>query len=1343
MNSGLCLEFDCASGSIAVSPDVVWLSPLLLTPKEFKTGTVLLDSKVRIEDWNHVRVHVTGTVLAPTGMRTLTEMSQLFFLRQLRAQRPHAARQAKDGRFTLQSVQNIVSFAQLAEAKPGGLVLPFWGIQSRVPLQKNIGRFQGQLVVSSLDDEAHGADRLGVCTAQVCLAHPNRVHWVKFPCWHCDFDFDTNEDQLVHARWYCAVTRWTHLSGPIPPLPAVCHDLHTYDCLALGDGKYVVKPEAVLPVAEMQYTWTNHAQLGVRPFTWEPAPNKPKPCFFPICVQRDTSSSRKTIRTFWGLSIPKQVEQAPVAANRHLVLHRSACGTRSTFASQMGPNLNSLQCCDVTVFGARQSVACKSNLGKSFFTSTEALELIFDQEEEDGDGEEDIGLSNACMVCVSKTLQRSVRDVQDRTWEERNRQEAIRLKRANNVKLTEEELAMPERITIRAALELFVVVLGGAVEEETRFDFTVDAMSKYLHGSGTMAVCKLVALNPTPSEAIVLGFACWGALNQAAYEHDQFIYTQTSTNDIDALFGTVAEDLDSVSEFMSSNSRTLAVPWDTPVGDGFVGSAHLFPDRTLSFPVVDQDRAKHTLLFVTTGETPPPNEIEGLDWTHVHLVGERLDIAECLFAMQTLCQSARLGAGRGWSMEPFLNLARLLADQPILTNLSTNQDDQKEVLDYMRTRKVVAAMQTNLREALNEVSTATLLFASTAATATKAEWICKPLDFKFGAKMLKRAGKSLLLIGDDRDVLLQAKRECHLAVDSPHESLVEMLYTTRLGCDAVRVKVVRTDVSAIDPFLVKILMVSSEVVPDERTMEIMQEIDLGVVRKDVAWGMRVPDALLLEPSKPARSRILFKAFNASMLTRNPTLQLPDQYLALVFASFVRSCEQLMKWRDVQSSKLPDYTADTVLPFIHTTRRIFQVMQSFAMRDQHSARLQHVLRGWKLDDGEFASWVGPKTETTGVASVAEAVCVACLFPEHASSYKRVALVAEAVARQVRVVVRKRRLVARRMLRGALGIPEESVRSDHSNGQVDLALGYNYTLNFFSQPCQTNCSVWAVVASLALGALLARNESDMGIFHHLQHHQVSMSAFLQANLDPTLEAKPKLFQVALFAQAVDSITREERAERAEGYMALLLGAGTRATLESMAKKERGEMYLDYVMEQQRLLRQGKLASSRELRRAIASAEQMRFVASHHQAPRLFQPYEVSQLNLARAKTDQLELDDSSGLLRHHCCFEHCPLFLVNLATGKDALLGTRNGLFRHLSKCQRPDPEYYVKSLHLVCKAWIVAPNHHAKLRCTRAEFTAKLGHFLESRRLSQKRLGDLMQVGTDIYSQWEALAHGSS
>ncbi|KAL3906129.1 MAG: hypothetical protein SGPRY_010666, partial [Prymnesium sp.] len=45
------------------------------------------------------------------------------------------------------------------------------------------------------------------------------------------------------------------------------------------------------------------------------------------------------------------------------------------------------------------------------------------------------------------------------------------------------------------------------------------------------------------------------------------------------------------------------------------------------------------------------------------------------------------------------------------------------------------------------------------------------------------------------------------------------------------------------------------------------------------------------------------------------------------------------------------------------------------------------------------------------------------------------------------------------------------------------------------------------------------------------------------------------------------------------------------------------------------------------------------------------EVAQLNTVRSPLDPLELvGPSPGLLRHHCCFPCCPLFLVDLRTVK---------------------------------------------------------------------------------------------
>ena len=138
------------------------------------------------------------------------------------------------------------------------------------------------------------------------------------------------------------------------------------------------------------------------------------------------------------------------------------------------------------------------------------------------------------------------------------------------------------------------------------------------------------------------------------------------------------------------------------------------------------------------------------------------------------------------------------------------------------------------------------------------------------------------------------------------------------------------------------------------------------------------------------------------------------------------------------------------------------------------------------------------------------------------------------------------------------------------------------------------------------------------------------------------------------------------------------------------------------------------------------------THSGLPRLFSEADVARLNSTRSALDQLELvGPSPGLLRHHCCFPRCPLFLVDLRSDKDRAVATasshkgphapprRHGLVNHLNFFTSPDPSY-LPAFHTNAQQLLGRTPHMNKVRfvqsmaqCYGMEYNEKK-HALEGR-----------------------------
>jgi len=131
----------------------------------------------------------------------------------------------------------------------------------------------------------------------------------------------------------------------------------------------------------------------------------------------------------------------------------------------------------------------------------------------------------------------------------------------------------------------------------------------------------------------------------------------------------------------------------------------------------------------------------------------------------------------------------------------------------------------------------------------------------------------------------------------------------------------------------------------------------------------------------------------------------------------------------------------------------------------------------------------------------------------------------------------------------------------------------------------------------------------------------------------------------------------------------------------------VYLRRLQQKHARVHEATKGSKRAAGLAARRARKALFMQTHGGIPRLFTQAEVADLNASRSPLDQIELQGTSpGLLRHHCCFPRCPLYLVDLRTAKDRAVGTasaqkgphapprRHGLLKHLSFYTEPDCSY---------------------------------------------------------------------
>jgi len=236
----------------------------------------------------------------------------------------------------------------------------------------------------------------------------------------------------------------------------------------------------------------------------------------------------------------------------------------------------------------------------------------------------------------------------------------------------------------------------------------------------------------------------------------------------------------------------------------------------------------------------------------------------------------------------------------------------------------------------------------------------------------------------------------------------------------------------------------------------------------------------------------------------------------------------------------------------------------------------------------------------------------------------------------------------------------------------------------------------VGSLLLHAAIGSADAnidlnDLGalVAQQLWSRKISMKAFIEAVLPGT---NPGLVQAALYAQG---LRYRSARERCAGLIPL---SEPDRILRYLAREQRHGLYMQAM--QARL--QAANAANRQLRRKQERLLKLAvFHRTHAGFPRLFSHPEVDELNQTRPRDDQLERLPS-GLLKHHCCYPHCPHYLQNLRTVKDRRAQTaatgvsrgkanagpsdrRHGLFKHLAPMmyvEASGDEQYIPLVHSV-------------------------------------------------------------
>lgn len=332
--------------------------------------------------------------------------------------------------------------------------------------------------------------------------------------------------------------------------------------------------------------------------------------------------------------------------------------------------------------------------------------------------------------------------------------------------------------------------------------------------------------------------------------------------------------------------------------------------------------------------------------------------------------------------------------------------------------------------------------------------------------------------------------------------------------------------------------------------------------------------------------------------------------------------------------------------------LFLIIQNYFEKDKSMADILKNI----LENDNFECYL---TEIYDIHSICK--LIGCLTMKDAQKlfqsekYHRFAfaLLAESIMRSCKIKLKESKLNENEFIQNIIGL---SIDTDLDKYKFDMDRAIRKSGSFYKNKL-TNCSPYAVCA--CLGLLEIYHNKEVLDLDHIESafltKQISMKNFLTNHI----VADGLTTQVALYLQGLRYNKANKRYE---------------------IKFDNPEKIIkDITNEQIRLIKQ-----KQELMRSLKDKQNLRYYNRmeklqpyheyHEGLPKIFTPEDIDKLN---STNDTYELMPN-GLLKHHCCYQKCPYYLVNMSTENDKTSKKRHGIMKHLDANQWLNN--YIKGFH---------------------------------------------------------------
>lgn len=883
--------------------------------------------------------------------------------------------------------------------------------------------------------------------------------------------------------------------------------------------------------------------------------------------------------------------------------------------------------------------------------------------------------------------------------------------------------ALTEASKDHKLITLFVFVSDGkdTINSDSNLNQSIDRCGKMIQGSQLSTIFKVVGIGKKSDTRI--GMKARQSMQTLDFYEPEPISFCTSIRQLPMIASNMAKDV-ALALLDLSNDLLLSIDSSSiKINEGFITN-FAQPPSTIAKTFIDKD-GNTSILY--KGIVPPEFIKMNNKWMKCYLSDQVVPINVMMqklrkFATDVktffVCNSGGTNHHRQLiesMIHDLKGLVKLIKciniDSESFTNMMPHQRVQ------MMKSKISISMEINT--IINDVTQQMLSNEAEKMTSEQqARWLTKINRMKHGSSALKRrlnhdyqkfANNPLLdfdvsnhlnLLDKDssnRSILSKMNQYEHLlqihSFVRPHLmqiSMLDVLYS--LGLLGLGIRVKRSEASNVEPWLIRVTHVSTDYID---TCSIMCALQSDVKIRD-SRSENVSDVVSIIINKNEldlyRQWIktpIYMTHLAITFTRNPSLVLPYQQIALLANSLIRAVVQLGE--RLKSDPSIDVSKDESIIRQLTHTCINHVTQGRFWSDLVKA----------LSNEDSLIQTLSEQQPWNIASIAK-ILIALLHPTAASLFSQVknssklffAILSESASRDARVQHRcTKDYDVNHEMRKLLGIDDADVQLLSNPLQMNPLIPTNLGDSFNKQTAKkisnrffASSNHWSNVSI-----------RDVCVFFHFLrfiHNSIDdkkslkdhFRGFNMRQMITDHSENPfdhELFQIALYAQGLRYHTSTDRVNNADRLLHL---TEPEIVIKALAREQREFIYSEKLREYMKNQRKLSIDEQKQIRLAKKRQRQDEFIKNHSGAPHLFTPDEIAKLNENRPKDDQLELSGFSGLLKHHCCFPKCHKYLVNLQTNKDRITGKRRGLYKHLEFFFHPQ-KYYIKGIHQMCGHYV--------------------------------------------------------